>query len=189
MSLDSVKRDKEKIRREIKEKLKGLARSSREEWSRRIQEKFISSEGFKVADVIMTYVALPTEVDTEYLIKTSLEMGKKVVVPFIDNEHHVIIASELRSISDLEKGPYDISVPKNGPIKVCLKEIDIIVVPGIAFDKKNMRLGRGKGYYDRFLALPELSSSNTVGFAYGFQIVDHLPSDPHDKAVSAVLTE
>jgi 5-formyltetrahydrofolate cyclo-ligase len=127
-------------------------------------------------------------VDTGFLNRTVLEKGKRLVVPFIDTGNHVIMASELKSIDDLVMGPYGIHVPRV-PLKVSLGEIDLIIVPGVAFDKKNMRLGRGKGYYDRFLAKPELSLAETVGLAFQFQVVDNLPSDPHDKPVSRVMTD
>jgi 5-formyltetrahydrofolate cyclo-ligase len=66
--------------------------------------------------------------------------------------------------------------------EVPLEDIDLIIVPGIAFDKKNVRLGRGHGYYDRFLcALP--NKTRTVGLAFDFQVVEHLPQDSHDIPV------
>jgi len=189
VQFDDIRSLKNNVRKELIEQLKGQAPSLRGERSRRIQEKLLSSDEFRSSKTVMTYISLPTEVETGYFNKRSLEMGKRMVVPFIDTKDRVIIASELESIDDLVKGPHGISVPKNGPRKVSLKEIDLIVVPGIAYDKNNMRLGRGKGYYDRFLARPELSSAKTIGPAFRFQIVDFLPSCPHDRPVSMVITD
>jgi len=189
MQFDDIRLSKNNIRKELIEQLKGQAPSLRGERSRRIQEKLLSSDKFRSSKTVMTYISLPTEVETGEFNKRSLEMGKRMVVPFIDTKDRVIIASELESIDDLVKGPYGIYVPRNGPRKVSLKEIDLIVVPGIAYDKNNMRLGRGKGYYDRFLARHELSSTKTVGLAFRFQVVDFLPSDPHDRPVSMVITD
>ena len=70
-----------------------------------------------------------------------------------------------------------------------MKEIDLIVVPAIAYDKANMRLGRGKGYYDNFLGAEELRSTPAIGLAFHFQVVDLLPSDSHDIPVSRVITD
>lgn len=189
MQSDDIKLLKDNVRKEITQQLRGQAPSLRNERSRRIQEKLISGGEFTSSKTIMTYISLETEVDTCYLNKTALEMGKKVVVPFIDTENQTIIASELGSIDDLVKGSHGIYVPRNGPQKVFLKEIDLIVVPAIAYDKSNMRLGRSKGYYDRFLAQPELSSVKTIGLAFQFQVVATLPSDPHDRPVSRVITD
>ncbi|MCK4852018.1 MAG: 5-formyltetrahydrofolate cyclo-ligase [Candidatus Omnitrophica bacterium] len=189
MNSDNIALLKDKIRKEIIGELRGQAPLLRSERSRRIQEKLISSEEFRSGRTIMTYVSLVAEVDTGLLNKRSLEMGKRVVVPFIDTENQTIIASELTSIDDLVNGPYGIKVPRNGSRNMPLEEIDLIVVPAIAYDKNNMRLGRGKGYYDRFLVRPELSSAKTVGLAFHFQVVDLLPADPDDIPVSRVITD
>jgi len=164
--------------------------SLREERSRKIQQKLLSCEEFRASKIVMTYVSLPSEVDTTYFNKKALEQGKRVVVPYIDTANQRIIASELSSAGCLVKGPLGIYQPEDGLAgTIPLKEIDLIVVPGIAYDKRNMRLGRGKGYYDRFLANEELSSATTIGLAFRFQIVDSLSFDPHDKPVFRVLTD
>ncbi|MFC1644167.1 5-formyltetrahydrofolate cyclo-ligase, partial [Candidatus Omnitrophota bacterium] len=148
-----------------------------------------SSEEFRDSKTVMTYVSLPTEVATDYFNKEALKQGKRVAVPYVDTSNQTIIASELTAIECLEKGPFGIHHPKDGLArKIPLKEIDLIVIPAIAYDKKNMRLGRGKGYYDRFLASEE-SSSTTIGLAFHFQAVDALPACPHDRPVSRVITD
>lgn len=161
-----------------------------EERSRKIQEKLLGSEEFKAGSLIMTYVSLPAEVDTHYLNKTALEEGKRVAVPYLDPGDRSMTVVEITSMDRLEKGPFGIYQPKEGLFKkISLKEIDLIVVPAIAYDRKNIRLGRGKGYYDRFLSSPELSSSKTIGLAFQFQVLDSLPSDLHDKPVLRVITD
>ncbi len=188
--MENIKKEKAEIRKEILGILRCQGPVSRGQKSLIIQRKVISGEDFRKSKVIMTYVSMRSEVDTTYLIEKTLEEGKRVVVPYVDTTKQVIVASELISINDLVKGPFGIRQPKDGPArKVNLKEIDLIMVPGIAFDKKNMRLGRGKGYYDRFLAEEDLSSAKRIGLAFSFQIVDSLPSDPHDMPVSQVITD
>jgi len=181
---------KNAVRKEIKGQLREQTPSLRDEASRRIQEKLISSEEFISARIVMSYVATDTEVDTAYLNRKTLENGKRLVVPVIDVERQEIIAKELESIEDLIKGPFGIYEPRNGLEKqVTGEEIDLIIVPAIAYDKHNMRLGRGKGYYDRFLSGKGLSRKTTVGLAFHFQIVNLLPSDSHDMPVSTVITD
>lgn len=185
-----LQRAKEEIRKEIQRRLQDQAPSERAEKSRTIQERLLFGEEFRTSRTVMTYVSLPTEVDTCYFNETALKQGKRVAVPYIDTNNQTIIASELVSMSCLEKGPFGIYQPKDGCAgTISLKEIDLIVVPGIAYDKKNMRLGRGKGYYDRFLASEELSSSKMIGLAFQFQVVNTLPSDVHDRPVYRVITE
>ena len=138
----------------------------------------------------MTYVSLPTEVNTDMLNKEAMKQGKRVVVPYLGPDSNIITASELTSIDDMEKGPFGIRQPKKGLAgAIPLKEIDLIVVPAIAYDKKNMRLGRGKGCYDTFLASVDLSSATTIGLAFRFQILNDLPADSHDRPVTRVITE
>ncbi|MFQ5952623.1 MAG: 5-formyltetrahydrofolate cyclo-ligase [Candidatus Omnitrophota bacterium] len=187
--LDILKR-KEEIRKETIRQLREQDPSLREERSRKVQEELLSSREYQDSKVVMAYVSLPTEVDTHYFIKKTLERGKKLAVPYIDTADESIIASELTSIDDLVKGPFGIYEPEDGPAKaIPLEKIELIVVPGIAFDRRNMRLGRGKGYYDKFLADEKISSSKTIGLAFKFQVIDSLPSDPHDMPVSRVITD
>ena len=162
----------------------------RGERSSRIQKELISSRDFNNADTIMSYIALATEVDTSHLNAKILEEGKRLVVPYIDVESQKIIASELRRIEDLVRGPLGIYVPKDGPDRpVPVEEIGLIVVPGIAFSKKNERLGRGKGYYDKFFSDANLFFPKTIGLAFNFQILETLPVDSHDIILSKVISD
>ncbi|MDD4956991.1 MAG: 5-formyltetrahydrofolate cyclo-ligase [Candidatus Omnitrophica bacterium] len=186
----NIIRGKEEIRKEMIRRLKGQAPSARDKKSLKIQKEVLASEEFKGSRTVMAYVSLPSEVGTDQFIQEAMERGKRIVVPYIGPDDQRIIASELTSVEELEKGPFGISQPGQGRFKaIPLKEIDLIVVPAIAYDKKNMRLGRGKGYYDRFLAEEGLSSANTIGVAFNFQIVDEIPSDPHDRPVQRVITD
>ncbi|HNX91192.1 MAG TPA: 5-formyltetrahydrofolate cyclo-ligase [Candidatus Omnitrophota bacterium] len=190
MRFENIRVLKDAVRKEILKRLREQDLSSRNERSRIIQEKLLSSPVFVSSNTIMTYVSLPQEVDTCGINRAALEAGKRVVVPYIDEKNEVIIASEIKSMDELVKGPYGIYVPKDGlKKKIPLKEIDLIVVPGIAYDRSNGRLGRGKGYYDKFLSNMELSSARTIGLAFSFQLVDNLPVDQNDRPVSLVITD
>ena len=185
-----IKNKKEEIRKETIRRLRGQDPEMRAKKSLTIQKKLVLSDYFRFSRTVMTYVSLPEEVGTEYLIQEALKQGKRVVVPNLDEDNCKIRTSELTTIKNLEKGPFGIQQIKKGFIKeIPLKEIDLIVIPAIAFSKKKMRLGRGKGCYDRFLASPGLSSVTTVGLAFRFQILDALPVDTHDKPVSQVITD
>jgi 5-formyltetrahydrofolate cyclo-ligase len=181
---------KENIRKEITRRLKGQDPSEREERSREIQDKLLSSEEFRASKTVMTYVSMPTEVDTRYFIEEALKHGKRVAAPYIEPGNNKIIASLLTRIECLEKGPFGIYQPKEGPNReVLLKEIDLVVVPAIAYSTDNVRLGRGRGFYDRFLSSPDLAGAVTIGLAFSFQVLSLLPQDPHDRPVSKVITD
>ena len=187
---DIIEKRKEEIRKEITRRLKGQEPSVKGERSLKIQKEVLASDEYTGSRTVMTYVPLPSEVDTRYLIGKAMEQGKRIAVPYVGYGDQRIIACEFTAFEDLEKGPFGIEQPREGQLKVIpLKEIGLIVVPAIAYDEQNMRLGRGGGFYDRFLASGELSASSTIGIAFSFQIVEHIPSAPHDRPVNRVVTD
>ena len=181
---------KTEIRKEITGLLRDQSPELREERSGIIQNKLLSDGEFETSNTVMVYVSLPTEVSTYLIINTALELGKRVVVPYVNEISQTMISVEIASTEDLVVGPYGIYQPKENlkTREISLKEIDLVIVPAIAFDKDNMRLGRGKGYYDKFLSSGELSSVRSIGLAFQFQILDEVPCDPHDRPVTKVIT-
>ncbi len=180
---------KHKIRKHIKEKLRSYSELEKSKKSGIIKGRLFSEEAFKEAKVVMFYVSLKDEVNTLSMIDEAIGTGKRVCVPVIFKEDKRLIAGEIKDrTADLEKQHFGIYQPKQGHVKeVPLEDIDLIVVPGIAFDKKNVRLGRGHGYYDRFLcSLP--NKCRTIGLAFDFQVVEDLPQDSHDIPVWKTIT-
>ena len=180
---------KHKIRNEIKAKIKSYSELEKSDKSDIIKCKLFSEEEFKKARLVMFYVSLKDEVNTLDMIDEALKAGKRVCVPVILKEEKRLIAGEIKDRKkDLERQHFGIYQPKAGLVKeVPLENIDLVVVPGIAFDHFNVRLGRGHGYYDRLLcALPNKTS--TIGLAFDFQVVEKLPKDPHDIPVSKTIT-
>lgn len=182
--------EKKRIRKEMLGRLREQDPELRKKRSAEIRKKLLACEAFTASKTVMIYVSMPEEVATIKLIRAALAGGKRVSVPYLETENSDIKASELASIKDLEKGPYGIYQPKKHPVEtVPLKEIELVIVPAVAFDSNNMRLGRGKGYYDRFLSREEMDPARTIGLAFSFQMVDRLPSASHDKPVSHVITD
>ena len=180
---------KHKIRRHIKEKLDSHSELEKIRKSGIIKGKLFKEKAFKEARVVMFYVSLKDEVNTMSMIDEAIVTGKKICVPVIIKEEKRLIAGEIKNrMADLEKQHFGIYQPKEGRVKeVPLKDIDLIIVPGMAFDKKNVRLGRGHGYYDRFLsAVP--NKARTIGLAFDFQVVEELPQDSHDIPVWKTIT-
>jgi 5-formyltetrahydrofolate cyclo-ligase len=176
------------IRKQILKLLRNQKEEDRCKKSLVILRKFFAIKEVKLAKTILFYVAFDGEVETLGMIKRACAKGKKVAVPTIHKENKMIIPTLIRNCEeDLELGPYGIHHPKHNPSGWLKPEhLDLVVVPGVAFDKNGHRLGRGAGYYDRFIArLPK--DVPTVGLAFDFQVVDQLPHQEHDMPVSRVI--
>jgi len=186
--------EKDAIRRSM---ISLRARLSREEVlgaSERIQEKLFDLPKFVAARVVSSYVAKKEngEVETEGLIRESLKMGKRVVVPFVQGAGELSFCELKDYDSELEPGAFGILEPKSSNRREFpLREIELMVVPGVAFDLDGYRLGYGRGYYDR--ALRRVSSENPkalfVGLAHDFQVLDELPRGKADVPVDVIITE
>ncbi len=155
-----------------------------------IANKLFQMVKFQEAETILFYASFDGEVETFDMMREAQKLGKKIGLPGIIKDEQKIIPTAVASLeSDLQTGPYGIRQPKINQAQTLAEDcLDMVIVPGIAFDKENNRLGRGGGYYDRFLgSLP--SSTTTVGLAFDFQIVDSLTSqEKHDVPISCVLT-
>ncbi|MFA5088728.1 MAG: 5-formyltetrahydrofolate cyclo-ligase [Candidatus Omnitrophota bacterium] len=175
----------------IREKILTLLRNQKEEdrvrKSRIILEKMFSLPEFQCSQTILFYASFDGEVDTFEMMKQAQKRDKQIALPIIEEKS--IVPRRIQSLaSGLEVGPYGVKQPRQeSSVALDFRELDLVVVPGLAFDKENNRLGRGKGYYDRFLrALPSRISS--IGLAFDFQILDSLPHhQEHDMPVSRVI--
>jgi len=179
---------KKKIREEILQKLHAISKEERERKVKQLKRKLFSLKEFKTAQCVMFYVSKYYEIDTHQMIDETIAMGKKVVVPITLKEEKILRPSELKDRDkELVKGHYGIHQPHEKHIRpVPLEEVDLMVVPGLAFDKNGHRLGHGGGYYDRFLEkAPE--KVFTVSLAFDFQVVDELPRHTTDIPVNKIL--
>ena len=140
---------------------------------------------FKRAKNVMFYIAFRGEVNTEEMISAAKVLGKKVSVPVCERDKIAIRPCHLEEHAHLRRGPYGVREPAEQKC-IRLEDLDLVIVPGVAFDKKGNRLGRGKGFYDRFLSrLPKDTPS--IGLAYDFQILPSVPAFAHDVGVTKVL--
>lgn len=150
--------------------------------SKAIQEFVINTEEFHQAKVVGAYFAIGSEVMTELIIGRAKILNKKIALPRVEEDK--IAFYELSLTNTLVKGKFGIMEPP--PYKP-MDKIDILVVPGIAFDKNGNRLGYGKGFYDRLLA--DKRTKFSIGLAYSFQLVEILPYDMYDKRLDAIASE
>lgn len=175
---------KEQIRSKILFKLKIQEEKERDRKSRIIQKKLFGMRIFKEAERIMFYISFDGEVNTQKMIKEALNLGKIVVAP-VCTKKRTIRPCILRKGMRLIKGPYGVREPA---IKrfINLEDLNLVIVPGVAFDKKGNRLGRGKGYYDCFLKkLPK--GIPFVGLAFDFQILPSVPATKRDVTIDKIL--
>ncbi|MBL7071832.1 MAG: 5-formyltetrahydrofolate cyclo-ligase [Candidatus Omnitrophica bacterium] len=183
-----VNLQKQQLREKILEKLHNIPKEDKERRVKDLREKLFSLDEFKKAKCVMFYVSKHYEVDTHKMIDESIAIGKKVVVPITLKEEKTLKPSELRDREkELIKSHYGIHEPHEKHIRpISLEEVDLMVVPGLAFDKSGHRLGHGGGYYDRFLEKAP-GSVITVGLAFEFQMVNELPRHDTDIPVSRIL--
>ena len=137
----------------------------------------------------MFYVPFGSEVDTYGMIRDSIKLGKDVLVPAMEERSDDIIPVQISGISDLAKGKWGIPEPKVKN-KFPLGRINLIIVPGVAFDRHCYRIGFGKGCYDRFLKKTrEYGKAFKLGIGYGIQLLDSVPHSGQDVRLDAILTE
>ena len=175
---------KQALRLQLREKRKSLHPAYREEKDLVITRKLLELKEFKDADSVLFYVSTPEEVDTHEAIKESLLQGKAVFAPKTLKDSlslHRVIHFEHLKLSAL-----GILEPVGHEEKVEPSEIDLIVVPGLGFDKRGHRLGYGKGYYDRLL---KATKGIKVGLAYEELLCDELPIEEHDVPLDLLLTD
>lgn len=180
---------KQEIREKILKKLKKQRKEQRKEKSLKIKKVLFSQPQFLEADTVMFYISKDGEVETQDMIIDALKMGKKVVVPVTLVKEKKIIPSQLKDFKkELGKGPYGIYQPKKEYIRKILPEdIDLAVVPGVAFDRSGNRLGRGGGYFDRFLVQFKRRKIPMFGLAFKFQLLKKLPVLPHDIPITKLI--
>ena len=176
---------KQEIRSKILKKLKIQKEEDRDRKSRIIKNRLLRTKVFKKAKKVMFYIAFRGEVDTQEMIKKAQKLGKIVAVPVCEKDRLNIRPSIVDYHARLIKGPYGVYEPVMKQF-IRVKDLDLVIVPGVAFTKKGQRLGRGKGYYDRFLSM--LSPYTTsLGLAFDFQILPCLPAQTHDINVHRVI--
>lgn len=155
--------------------------------SEAIRRKLVRLAVYRRATMVACYVSLPYEVETHRLIHDMLKTGKRVAVPYVRGRQ--VKWSELRNlVRELRPGAFGVLEPQPSTRRpVRAQELDVVLVPGVAFDRHGHRLGHGQGYFDRFLdTLP--ATIPAIGLCFDFQLVAALPHEPHDHPVDAVLT-
>lgn len=155
-----------------------------------ITQKILALDCIKSAKNIMLYLDFNNEVKTDELIVKLLSLGKTVSSPITIKEEKKLIPSQILDLKDGVKiGAYGIREPKpECSPEVEVKDIDVVIVPAVAYDKDCYRLGYGGGFYDRFIERLR-EDAITVGIAFDLQIFDSVPKEDHDAQLDYIITE
>ncbi len=184
---------KETIRKSVLKERRSMGKTDRSNKSIRIIDRLLSLDRFKNSGLIMCYVDFDGEVETREFIKYCIGKGKRISVPMVaDNPDgkRKLRASEVFDLErDMEKGAFGILEPKKNAVReVDAAEIDLIIVPGVAFDLNKNRIGYGAGYYDMFLNKVG-NNCLKAGMAFELQICANISADPHDVPMDIIITE
>ena len=170
------------IRKYISASKKKISLQAISDLSQKICDRLIDTEIFQKANCVALYYALEDEVRTSGIIKEWYKK-KTIGLPVISGEN---IDFHLYTGEDyLKKGVFGISEPASGEI-ITPENIDLYIIPGIAFDRNGNRIGRGKGYYDRYL---HGIDKPIIGVCFDFQLIEMVPAEKHDIKMTMVITE
>lgn len=176
---------KNELRREMKLKRRVLSKEETEKYSDVITQKLFLQKELQSARAVMTYASAFNEVSTDSITDELFRMGKRVAIPVSNIDTETITISYLAGNDAFTKGAYGIREPKHIR-EAKLADIDVIIVPALAFDLSCNRLGFGKGYYDKLLAD---FRGFKIGICYDFQIADTVFPAPHDIPMDIIITE
>lgn len=174
-------------KKDIRKRVLGLRNNmSKEEWeekSHRINKKVVAHPFFLEANVIYCYVDYRNEVGTEWIMKKAWKLHKKVAVPKVEGDEMKFYI--ISKFDDLHAGYRGIQEPEDShPANT---EDAVVILPGVAFDRKRNRIGYGKGFYDKFL--DKHPSCKTIAIGFECQIVDEIQTDSFDYRPDILITE
>ena len=180
--------NKKALRKNILEQRDRLDLSQKENWDDLIKQNLMESRVFKDCKNIFIYIGFGSEIDTSKYIRQFLSLKKNVLVPRTDIKAKSMEAVQIYNLEDLVEDKYGILEPKNDKIATRKDNIDLIILPGVAFDASGNRVGYGGGYYDRFL---EGLNKNIpkVALCYNFQLVESIETEKHDIKADYIITE
>lgn len=178
--------DKSSIRTTLLRQRECLTRDQVQKLSAAAQAQLLAHPAFMQARTLALYSPIRNEVETGGLLAAALTEGKRVCFPCVVDEHlyfYQVLAQE-----ELQAGCFGVCEPDRRADEIDSGEIDLLLIPGVAFDRQGFRLGYGRGYFDRMLGNGNFSGLR-VGFGYDFQLVDALPAEIHDQRIELLVTE
>ena len=176
---------KNELRAKMREMRRSLTADEVNEKSAVIARSLLNISAVKDAKTVCVYISAFKEPDTRGIIDALLSSGKRVAVPVTDEENVTLSLSYIDNASELARGAYGIYEP-TVIRRADENDIDVIVTPGLAFDTRGGRIGFGKGYYDRLF---EKTDALRIALCYDFQLLEKIPTEPHDAPMDIIVTE
>lgn len=182
--------DKKVLRKEILSKRAELGKAGNISLSKKVIENLVSTDYYKNAKNIMTFISFGSEIDTHEFIKQGIKECKNILVPVTFHKSREMKPSLLMDFDELEIGYFNILTPKQEYIRyIDPIEIDLVIVPGAVFDRKGYRIGYGGGFYDRFLSTKIRKDIPKIAIAFDLQVIDKVPREHYDVPVDFIVTE
>ena len=179
---NEIGKTKEHIRQIIKLSKARISNEQRKTESDDIMRQLEKLDCFKKAHTILLYHSLPDEVDTTGMIKR-WNKTKQIILPVVSGNDLIL---RRYSPEHLSTGVFGIREPDTNNEQIDLSEVDLAIIPGIAFDSKGNRLGRGNGYYDRLLQ--EKNRTTTIGICFRLQLIESIPANTFDQPMNKIAT-
>lgn len=183
-----MERLKKELRQQLRAALDAVEPVQRQRLSNAACDRLLTLPEYQSAQAILLFLSMPAEVDTSPIALRAWTDGRRVLAPKISWEQKRMQPVEISSLtSGLAPDSMGIRQPIEG-LPQPISEIDLVIVPGLAFDAEGNRLGRGRGFYDRFLSNPEFRGV-ACGLAFESQVVPRVPRDDHDRRVDLLVTD
>lgn len=179
--------DKASIRKIVLSRRNALSVEIRKVKDLKIKEKILALPEFRAAHKILLYASFRSEVDTLDLLKYCVDYGKIIVLPKVDRNNDELTLYRVEDMNEVVAGYMGIPEPQvHEGRRMPVEEMDLIIVPGVAFDGHCNRLGYGKGFYDKLLTR---GAKAKIAIAYEEQIVEYIPSEPYDIKMDKIITD
>jgi 5-formyltetrahydrofolate cyclo-ligase len=180
--------DKSAVRELLKARIRALDPQDRSTASAAITRHVLALPEYKQARTVMLFVSMTSEADTSAIASDAWQNGKRVLVPVAKMQDHSMHAVEIRSLAEAKRRTsVGVMEPEPGT-PADLGEINLVLVPGLGFGPTGERIGRGAGFYDRFLADPRMQAI-TCGLGFEVQVIEGIPMSPRDMTVDMLVTE
>jgi 5-formyltetrahydrofolate cyclo-ligase len=180
------KANKNALRITMRDSLKQLTAADRSVKSATVCERVATLPEFINANVVLLYLNMPGELSVHDVARAGWATGKTILAPRVDVPTRHMDAIELADFDATAPGAYNIPEPIGEPFDV--SRIDLVIVPGVAFDRQGHRLGQGAGFYDRFLSRAG-GTARTVAVGFAEQVVEVVPTDVTDWPMDVIVTD
>ena len=179
---------KRRLRRELRERVRGLSPAQADEAARRAASWLARSPELAGATRVIVYASLPDELPSRPLFEAVCAAGRPALLPR-PGPHGILEVAGVARWEELVPGRYGVPEPPAARSGSDLAAGDLVLVPGLAFDRAGNRLGRGAGWWDRTLAAAAGAELRAVGVGFACQLIEAVPHGPGDRAMHAILTE